>query len=366
MKLKFNSSEDMLYEYIDQLFDEYMKEERITEVELFLSKVRYKEEKELLKKKIQNFPEYIQRFWLAAYLSEISRDTGCILRASVTQCPFIMYLLHLASYNILKKGGLEKPYIYKQTEISIWNLRAGNEWYDSVKHRIDDFFDGTGFQYLWVGAEKTRETCGIVVFPEKVELLEYSHWYCDRLPDGTICFQEEIIPEFIREVQGYYTEINRLPAAKAERNMGEDKKELWRTFIDMQCLDIAEELVVRHFKPENDDEMINVLALAQFAETIGHRGVYDQLEMMKGLSVVTEEDLWNYLRNTGLSENQACYWSDLISRGQLIKNLPSFRRLGNIFDEYFVDILCNISFLPSKWYVMERFYEMKNLLCRNF
>ena len=152
MVFKYNNSESMLYEYIDQLFEGYIKAEQINEVELFLSKVRYQEEKKLLKTKIKNFPEYIQRFWLAVYLSEISRDTGCMLRASVTQCPFIMYLLHLASYNILKKGGLEKPYIYKQTEISIWNLRAGNEWYDSVKHRIDEFFDGTGYQYLWVGA----------------------------------------------------------------------------------------------------------------------------------------------------------------------------------------------------------------------
>lgn len=112
MKFKFNNSEDMLYEYIDQLFDEYIKAEQINEVERFLSNVRYEEEKELLKKKIQNFPEYIQRFWLAAYLSKISRDVGCKMRAAVTQCPFIMYLLHLASYNILKKGGLEKPYLY--------------------------------------------------------------------------------------------------------------------------------------------------------------------------------------------------------------------------------------------------------------
>ena len=362
MKFKFNNSEAMLYEYIDQLFDEYIKAEQIDEIELFLSKVRYNEEKELLEKKIQNFPEYIQRFWLVAYLSKISWDAGCILRASVTQCPFIMYLLHLASYNILKKGGLEKPYIYKQTEISIWNLRAGNEWYDSVKHRIDEFFDGTGFQYLWVGAEKTRETCGIVVFPEKVELLGYSHWYCDRLPDGTICFQEETIPEFIREVQGYYTEIRRLPFTKGRWKEEQSKKELWREFIDMQCLNIAEELVVRHFKPESDEEMINALAMAQFAETIDHPGVYDQIEMMDRLSVVTEEDLWIYLRNNGLSEKQAYYWSDLISRGQLRKYLLSFCQSGIIFDEYFVDILCSISFLPSKWCVMERFYEMKDLL----
>ena len=318
MKFKFNNSEAMLYEYIDQLFEGYIKAEQINEVELFLSKVRYKEEKKLLKTKIKNFPEYIQRFWMAAYLSKISLDAGCILRSSVTQCPFIMYLLHLASYNILKKGGLEKPYIYKPTEISVWNLRVENKWYDSVKHRIGDFFGGTGFQYLWVGAEKTRETCGIVVFPEKVELLEYSHWYRNRLPDGTICFQEEIIPEFIREVQGYYTEINRLPAAKAEWNLDEDKKELWCTFLNMQCLNIA------------------------------------------------EEDLWNHLRNTGLSKNQAYYWSDLISKGQLRNHLSSFWQSGKIFDEYFVGILCSVSFLPSKWYVMERFYEMKNLLCRNF
>lgn len=364
MKFKFNNSEAMLYEYIDQLFDEYIKTEQIDEVELFLSKVRYKEEKELLKKKIRNYPEYIQRFWLAAYLSEISREAGCKLRVSVTQCPFIMYLLHLASYNILKKGGLEKPYIYKQTEISVWNLRGGNEWYDSVKHRIGDFFSGTGFQYLWVGAEKTRETCGIVVFPEKVELLEYSHWYCDRLPDGTICFQEEIIPEFIREVQGYYTEINRLPAAKVEWNLDEDKEKQWCTFINMRCLDIAEELVVRHFKPETDEEMTNALAMAQFAETIGHPGVYDQLEMINRLSLATEEDLWNHLRKKGLSEKQAYYWSDLISRGRLRNHLASFCQLGEIFDEYFVDILCSISFLPSKWYVMERYYEMKDIMLK--
>lgn len=364
MKFKFNNSEAMLYEYIDQLFDEYIKAEQIDEVELFLSKIRYKEEKELLKKKIQNFPEYIQRFWLAAYLSEISREAGCKLRVSVTQCPFILYLLHLASYNILKKGGLEKPYIYRQKEISLWNLRGENEWYDSVKNRMGDFFGDTGFQYLWVGAEKTREICGIVVFPEKVELLEYSHWYCDRLPDGTICFQEEIIPEFIREVQGYYTEINCLPATKAEWNMEGDKKELWCTFIKMRCLDIAEELVVRHFKPETDEEMINALAMAQFAETIGQPGIYDQLEMMNRLSVVTEEDLWNYLRKNGLVENQAYYWSDLISSGQLRNHLFSFCQLGEIFDKCFVDILCGISFLPSKWYVMERYYEMKDIMLK--
>ena len=84
--------------------------------------------------------------------------------------------------------------------------------------------------------------------------------------------------------------------------------------------------------------------------------------MMNRLSCVTEEDLWNYLKNNGLSENQAYYWSDLISRGQLRNHLSSFWRSVKISDEYFADVLCGISFLPSKWYVMERYYEMKDMI----
>lgn len=362
MIFKYNNSEDMLYNYIDRLFEEYIKTEQVTGVEYFLSEVRYKEERELLERKINNSPEYIQQFWFASYLSKISKKDGHMLRGSVTQCPFIMYLLDLASYNILKKDGLEQPYLYNETEIAIWLLRADNEWYDCVKYKIDDFFVDTGYQYFWVGSEKTREPCGIVVFPEEVELLEYSHWYCDRLPDGTICFQEEIIPEFLREVQGYYTEISPLPCIKGNWKADQDKKELWREFIDMQCLNIAEELVVRHFKPVTDKEMINALAIASFAETIGHPGVYEQLEKMNRLSVVTEEGLWEYLRHKGMSEKQAYYWSDLISRGRLRYHLPSFWELGEIFDESLLDTLCNIAFLPSKWSVMERFYEIKDLI----
>ena len=38
MKFKYNNSEAMLYEYIDQLFDEYIKTEQLNEVDLFFDK----------------------------------------------------------------------------------------------------------------------------------------------------------------------------------------------------------------------------------------------------------------------------------------------------------------------------------------
>lgn len=362
MKLKYNNSEAMLYEYIDQLFDEYIKTEQLNEVDLFLTKMRFEEEKELLKKKINADSEYIQRFWIIAYLSKISEEAGCILRADVTQCPFIMYLFHLASYNILKNGGLEEPYLYKRGEITIWRLRVEDDWYDSIKHRMDEFFQGTGYQYMWVGSEKYREVCGIVIFPEDVDLLKYSRRDCDRLADGTICFIEECIPvEFFGKRQMYYTYIDPLPKARNGWEQYKNKTDLWRAFIDMQCLDIAEELVVRHFKPETEEEMIKVLALAQFAEMINHSERYGQLEKMKRLSIVTKEDLWKQMMNIGMPEERAYYWSDLISRGLHKNNRYSFGKLQNKYDKYFMDILCSVPCLPSKWNVMERFYEIDSL-----
>ena len=135
MRFKFNSPEDILYEYIDQLFNRYIKSEQINEVELFLTKVRYEEEMKLLKTKIQDFPEYRQRFWLAIYLSKISWDTGCILRAFVTQCPFIMYLLHLSSYNILKKKRNKNYGHYLILERAISRLDNQIKWLKTIKQR---------------------------------------------------------------------------------------------------------------------------------------------------------------------------------------------------------------------------------------
>ena len=59
---------------------------------------------------------------------------------------------------------------------------------------LGGFFAGTGFQYLWIGDEKERRPCGLTIFPIEEDLLKYSPREMDRLPDGTICFKDEFIP----------------------------------------------------------------------------------------------------------------------------------------------------------------------------
>lgn len=116
-------------------------------------------------------------------------------------------------------------------------------WYELVKNEadLDGFFAGTGLQYLWIGDEKERKPCGLTIFPVEEELLEYSCWEMDRLPDGTICFKDEFIPEFVRKsrkVKRYWVSIN------------------------ICQLSIEEELLIRKHNPQTEKEMKDVIAMA--------------------------------------------------------------------------------------------------------
>ena len=116
-------------------------------------------------------------------------------------------------------------------------------WYDLVKNEadLDGFFAGTGFQYLWIGDEKERKPCGLTILPIEEDLRKYSFWEMDRLPDGTICFKDEFIPEFVRKSR--------------------QAKRYWVS-INICRLSIEEELLLRKHKPQTEKEMKDVIAMA--------------------------------------------------------------------------------------------------------
>ncbi len=116
-------------------------------------------------------------------------------------------------------------------------------WYDLVKNEadLDGFFAGTGFHYLWIGDEKERRPCGLTIFPVEEDLLKYSFREMDRLPDGTICFKDEFIPEFVRKSR--------------------QAKRYWVS-INICRLSIEEELLLRKHKPQTEKEMKDVIAMA--------------------------------------------------------------------------------------------------------
>lgn len=111
MEFKFDNSEKLLFEYFDELFDQYLHRKQREQVESFLMRLRYEEEKDLLHEKIVTYPEYVQQLWFGAYLGKIFKEKGRMFRIGVRQCPFLLYLLHLASYDVFEQEGLEKPYL---------------------------------------------------------------------------------------------------------------------------------------------------------------------------------------------------------------------------------------------------------------
>ena len=243
MEFKFDNSEKLLFEYFDELFDQYLHRKQRDQVESFIMRLRYEEEKDLLHEKIVTYPEYVQQLWFGAYLGKIFKEKGRMFRIGVRQCPFLLYLLHLASYDVFEQEGLEKPYLCRQTEIGIYHFMTEENWYDLVKNEadLDGFFAGTDFQYLWVGDEKERKPCGMTIFQAEEDLLKYSFREMGRLPDGTICFKDEFIPEFVRKSR--------------------QAKRYWVS-INICRLSIEEELLLRKHKPQTEKEMKDVIAMA--------------------------------------------------------------------------------------------------------
>ena len=90
MEFKFYNSEKLLLEYIDELFGQYLHRKQRDQVESFLMRLRYKEEKDLLREKIVIYPEYIQQLWVGAYLGKTFKEKGRMSRNGVRQCPFLL------------------------------------------------------------------------------------------------------------------------------------------------------------------------------------------------------------------------------------------------------------------------------------
>ena len=76
MGFKFSNSPEKLFEYMDELFDEYLYLKRRNQAESFLIKIRYEEEKELLHEKIKNIRNMCSNYGWELILEKCPKKKG--------------------------------------------------------------------------------------------------------------------------------------------------------------------------------------------------------------------------------------------------------------------------------------------------
>ena len=77
-------------------------------------------------KRSLHIPNMYSSYGLELILEDFQRKRA-MFRIGVRQCPFLLYLLHLASYDVFEQEGLEKPYLCRQTEIGIYHFMTEEE-----------------------------------------------------------------------------------------------------------------------------------------------------------------------------------------------------------------------------------------------
>ena len=345
---KYTDSFEEFLVYCNEFLRKYLEKKKLNETEEQLTKERYREEIDLLKRQVDKDPKLKGALWFAAYLGKMAQEAGICIRGQITQCPFLMYLLHLASYNVLEEGYLDNNYLYEMSNINVYDYYAEERFYEVSRKKVEDFFEDAGCMVMWIGAEsnhseENRVPNGIFVFPDKISLFKL--WgNCGKLYDGNLCVLEECVSELWDDGVVY-----RIRPEYGDNGLNADTL-----------------LLLNEYKNEAEaskDECIKILASASTSSCYTYNRYYEIMKS-EGLEIYSREDLWEYLCGKGLTKERAYYWTELIRKGKFeyaLKNsglsCKEKREMMQSFNQIMIGLFCEVNFLPCKWNVLEQFYH---------
>lgn len=168
-RIKYTNSFKDFVQYCNEELEGYFKKKNLTEYEESRTIARYQEEIELLGTQVARHPEVEAGLWVAAFLGKLTKKTKIWIRNQVVQCPFLMFLLGLASYNVLEVGFLESYYLYGKSNVSVFDYHVDKRFYLKAKEEVEGFFRDSGYFIMWVGKKQhnNRIPNGFVVFSKK-------------------------------------------------------------------------------------------------------------------------------------------------------------------------------------------------------
>lgn len=356
--LKYTSSLPELQKYLDEQLEEYMQKKALEEEQAFRVKNHYEEEKRLLTEHVYGSPQKLKEMCFMAFLGYLAKEKKIKISNFVTQCPFMLHLLGVVSYDIFEEMHCVEDMfslnynndLYPKGKINSTNYYVGENFYEVCKEDIKHFLDQSGYIYMWEGkppvfsdSALNREPAGIVVFPTENNLSKHVDEF-GKLYDGTDCVLEENALDLYPQNQFY-----QFLSMKQER---------WE-------LSEEETKIIEAYTNQEADKTTVIKILASVMINSGYASHYhDVMENFQD-NIYSREALYGYLMEHQMYEEQALYWTELIRRGALKKKLQRQEIAYSDYAELYlaigkerIDLFSNVKYMPSCWGVLEKFYRL--------
>ena len=359
--LKYTSTLPELQKYVDKQLEEYMEGKRLLGGEhSFLVPLHYEAERRMLIEQVYGSPQKLKEMCFMAFLGYIAKKKKIKVSNVVSQCPFILHLLGVVSYDIFEEmcyleNGYPKFYgndLYEKGKINSTNYYVSEKFYESCKDDIKQFLDQSGYICIWEGKAPScsdsvfnRETIGIVVLPVENDLSEHKD-ELGKLYDGTECVLEENSLDLYPQGQFYQF-----------LSVRQEKEELSKEEYQM----------IEAYKEQEVDKQTVIKLLATGMINSGYESAsyyYDAMENFQD-NIYSREALYGYLMEQEMDGEQVIYWIELIRKGALKRKLQRQEISYSDYAELYlaigkerIDLFSNVKYMPSCWGVLEKFYRL--------
>lgn len=325
-----------------------------------------------IREKVKENKEILKQLWVAAFIGNLARKYDLTVTVRTQSCAFILGLFNLLPYDVMKKTSINYPF----ANISLTEYEVGELFYNTAKREIEAFFHDSRHEILWLGSVEKDEiqSIGIAVLPEGKTKLDYIK-NCVKLTDGSIGLIEETTSayneteESIAEIY-YFRPTKR--TTKLDMDICEglkiDKTEnfvcSWENMIETGFMTPEEEVRFQYIKPDTEFEMMEILAFCMVDVN------YPELEdenILFSVYPFTREDVFGYLINISMSEKNACYWTEVIRKGQFADKYEkgNDKDEANYFDDSEVEMFKAVKYLPSEISVSTTYELYKRCAVQN-
>lgn len=325
-----------------------------------------------IREKVKENKEILKQLWVAAFIGNLARKYDLTVTVRTQSCAFILGLFNLLPYDVMKKTSINYPF----ANISLTEYEVGELFYNTAKREIEAFFHDSRHEILWLGSVEKDEiqSIGIAVLPEGKTKLDYIK-NCVKLTDGSIGLIEETTSayneteESIAEIY-YFRPTKR--TTKLDMDICEglkiDKTEnfvcSWENMIETGFMTPEEEVRFQYIKPDTEFEMMEILAFCM--ADVNYPELEDE-NILFSVYPFTREDVFGYLINISMSEKNACYWTEVIRKGQFADKYEkgNDKDEANYFDDSEVEMFKAVKYLPSEISVSTTYELYKRCAVQN-